>query len=361
MMRDLPLAEKTNIEDWAFEDLVLKDIDLPTVDLKRLNLTGNYIVIVDGVLISQAGICDLKIDVDSEIKPTAVNNKLIMLNQKKSNSNLKITVPKNVAVKDPLTIVYIAKDRSLVHMSEIILEMGASLNCIEWFIGEGQYNTNIISNFIVGKNANLTTRTMSELYPKTVVYHHKHSKVENDGVIDATNFIINDTNLVFEDFIYLAGRGAEADVKTVSVASGKQKQNITVRTENIAFNTVANIINYGIVKDEAHLAFNGVGKIQKNAKDCDNQQETRILNLSKTAEAVANPFLLIDEGDITAGHAASIGQLDEEQIYYLMSRGNSRALASKMIVSGFLTPFVKILEDVKAQEALSLKIDKKLG
>jgi Fe-S cluster assembly protein SufD len=115
------------------------------------------------------------------------------------------------------------------------------------------------------------------------------------------------------------------------------------------------------VKDDAHLAFNGVGKIKKASKASDNQQETRLLNLSRTAEAIANPFLLIDEGDITAGHAASIGQLDEEQIYYLMSRGMSKAEASKMIVSGFLAPFIDVIRDEGMKEALMTEIEKKLG
>jgi Fe-S cluster assembly protein SufD len=173
---------------------------------------------------------------------------------------------------------------------------------------------------------------------------------------------MNDSSIIFEDFSYTLGKGAEAEVSTVSIASNDQKQNITVRIENHASQSIGNIINYGIVKDTAHLAFNGIGKIYKGMNGVDNQQETRILNLSKTSEAVANPFLLIDEGDITAGHAATIGQINEEQIYYLMSRGLTRPEAQKVIASGFLTPFVdNNIEDLDLKKQLLSIIEQKLA
>ena len=358
-IQNLPLAEKTNIKNWAFEDLTLTDVSAPSVDLNALNITDNAIVIVDGHIVHQQ--VDEKITVETVVDAHTAENKLLVLNGEKKNSVLKVTVPKNVVVATPLSVIIIAKARSLVHASEVTLEAGASLNYTESFIGQGTFNANIVSQFNVGENANLTTNTISELAAGTVVYHHKHADVAASGVLYATNFMINDTDLVFEDFTFLNGQGSEAETKTVSIASGEQKQNLTIRIENVGKRSVGNIINYGITKDTAHLAFNGVGKIQKDAKDCDNQQETRLLNLSKTAEAVANPFLLIDEGDITAGHAASIGQLDEEQIYYLMSRGMSREAASKMIVSGFLTPFVDALEDEQMREELQARIEAKLG
>ena len=358
-VNNLPLAEKTNIKKWPFEDLVLTDVTAPAVDLSALNVTDNTVVIVDGHVVHNQ--VDVNLTVETTIKQHPAENKLLVLNNEKQNSALKITVPKNVTVEAPLSVIVISKERSLVHGTELTLETGASLNYTESFIGQGTYNANITSQFHVGENANLTTNTISELAAGTVVYHHKHADVAANGVLDGTNFMINDTDLVFEDLTFLNGQGSEAETKTVSIASGKQKQNLTIRIENVGKRSIGNIINYGITKDVAHLAFNGVGKIQKDAKDCDNQQETRLLNLSKTAEAVANPFLLIDEGDITAGHAASIGQLDEEQIYYLMSRGMARAEASKMIVSGFLTPFVDALDDEKMREELQMRIEAKLG
>lgn len=360
-VNNLPLAEKTNIKNWVFEDLILKEVSNSEFDISSVTVPNNAIVLVDGALIH----CDVDPNINVLIEgfndEVPAHNKLMVLTNEKKNSKLHISVAKNVTIATPLSVIVISNHRSLVHASEVSLAMGATLNYTETFIGHMKSNTLIASHFIVGENAKLTTNVINELHPETVVYHHKRSDVDVNGVLDVTNFIINDVDLVFEDLTYLNGRGAEAQTKTVSITSGEQKQNLTIRVENIASHTIGNIINYGITKDQAHLAFNGIGKIQKDAKNCDNQQETRLLNLSKTAEAIANPFLLIDEGDITAGHAASIGQLDEEQIFYLMSRGMSREEASKMIVSGFLTPFVDALEDEKMREELFARIETKLG
>ena len=361
MIDKLPLAEKTNIKNWPFEDLVLKDISEPNLEGTDIQPMDNQIILVDGKIVHNAAPPNIKVEADevSEILPAS--NQLIASNGMKRNSRLVIIVPRNTHVTETVSVVVVAKERSLVHKTEVVLEAGASLDLVENYIDFGNFNANIVSTFKLGANASLTLNTVSNMHAGTVVYHHKHGQVESDAVFDATNFMINDTNLVFEDFTYLLGRGAEADVKTVAIASGQQKQNITVRTMNVADHTVGNIVNYGIVKDNAHLAFNGIGKIQKAAKESDNQQETRLLNLSKTAEAIANPFLLIDEGDITAGHAASIGQLDEEQIYYLMSRGLSRSEASKMIVTGFLQPFVDAVSEEGMREGLVAKTWEKLG
>jgi len=361
MNNNLPLAEKTNIKNWAFADLKLTDVKTTEYDLSTFNLTDNSVLIIDGKMVHNNADANIKIELDGFNAEVPVHNKLIGLINDNMNSKIKISVAKNVTIDQPLSVVIVSNERSLVHGAEIDLAEGAQLEYTETFVGNMAANALIASHFNLNENAQLTVNTINELHDNTVVYHTKRTDVAAHGKMDTTNFVINNTNLVFEDLTYLNGKGSEAETKTVSITSASQKQNLTVRIENIGDHSIGNIINYGITKDEAHLAFNGVGKIQKDAKGCDNQQETRLLNLSRTAEAVANPFLLIDEGDITAGHAASIGQLDEEQIYYLMSRGMTREDASKMIVAGFLTPFVDAIADDVMRESLANRIEAKLG
>jgi len=358
-IQNLPLAEKTNISSWNFDELITESITKKSFVLNEELLTKNTIVIVDGEIVHQQLTPNIEINTDFD-KHRNPENKLIVLNNKENNSSIEITVAKNENIIEPLHLYVIGHKRSLVHKTKLSLNTSANLELTETYISNINANVNIISEVLVGENAQLKINTVSELHSKTYNYHHKHTEVKKNGSVESTNFIINDANIVFEDFTYLQGTAAEAQTKTVSITTQEQKQNMTIRIENIAPKSVGNIINYGITKDTAHLAFNGVGKIQKDAKGCDNQQETRMLNLSKTAEAVANPFLLIDEGDITAGHAASIGQLDEEQIYYLMSRGMSRDAASKLIVAGFLTPFIDSLKDETLRETLANRIEKKL-
>ena len=109
------------------------------------------------------------------------------------------------------------------------------------------------------------------------------------------------------------------------------------------------------------MTFNGIGLIEKYAKGADAQQESRVLMLSEKARGDANPILLIEEFEVTAGHAASVGQVDEEQLYYLMSRGLSREAAEYLVVRGFLGPVIVQMPSAEIRRQLVEIIDRKLS
>jgi len=358
----LPLAEKTNIKDWGLQNYDLKNIEPPQIDIDAYlpKEVDNAIIICDGTIVHQTLPAQVTVGnlQDDKIEE---KNILIALNKKNKNSSLSLNISKNTKLDTPLYVVYIAKNRSFVHQTEITVEAGAEADIIEKFVANTKVNINIVSKLNILANAKVNAAVINALGGGSTVYYHRTTQVGDHASIHANNFIINDSNLVVEDFTHLSGKGSEGNVATVALANQAQQQNITIRVENYAPHAIGNIVNYGIVKDNAHLAFNGVGKIHKGMNGGDNQQESRLLNLSKTAEAIANPFLLIDEGDITAGHAASIGQIDEEQVYYLMSRGLSKAEAAKLIVSGFLTPFVNRLNNEFLKEELLKNIEEKLS
>ena len=194
----------------------------------------------------------------------------------------------------------------------------------------------------------------------TSINRHSHVTVGKDAELYAQTFALNTGDVDLTTKVHLNSSGAFANVETIAVTTDVEEHNIDVAVINAAPHTKGNIVNYGIVKNEAKLTFKGMGHVSRGNKNADAQQETRILSLSKTAQANAHPFLLIDEGEITAGHAAAIGQLDEEQIYYLMSRGMSKGDASQLIVSGFLNQFVDKVEIEEIKEGILQLIDDKL-
>ena len=115
------------------------------------------------------------------------------------------------------------------------------------------------------------------------------------------------------------------------------------------------------MKENASSVFNGIGYIKHGGTKSIANQESRVLMLSENARGDANPILLIDEDDVEAGHAASVGRVDPEQLY-LMSRGISRTEAERLVIHGFLDPVVRELpiEDVKRQlrEVIERKVSK---
>src|SRR5690625_1984990 len=105
--------------------------------------------------------------------------------------------------------------------------------------------------------------------------------------------------------------------------------------------------------DKTTAIFNAIGKIDDGASGANAEQESRILMLSKGARGDANPILLIDEDDVTAGHAASVGRIDELQMYYLQSRGITPDEAKRLIIHGCLAPVAKELPIETIKQSLT--------
>src|SRR5699024_11461153 len=105
--------------------------------------------------------------------------------------------------------------------------------------------------------------------------------------------------------------------------------------------------------------YNAIGKIEGGATRANAEQESRVLMLSKGARGDANPILLIDEDDVTAGHAASVGRVDDMQLYYMQSRGISRKEAERLILHGLLAPVVNELPSETSRNHLTQPIEGK--
>jgi Fe-S cluster assembly protein SufD len=158
----------------------------------------------------------------------------------------------------------------------------------------------------------------------------------------------------------LNGDGSQATINVGVLASGKQHIGYATAVTNYGRKTVGHINQRGVITDKAHLVFNGIGHIVHGGRGSDAQQENRVLMLSEHARGDANPILLIDENDVTAGHAASVSRVDERQMYYLMSRGLSETVAKRLVIRGFLEAGLGDIQDAELKQELFETIDETL-
>lgn len=140
-----------------------------------------------------------------------------------------------------------------------------------------------------------------------------------------------------EYHIELLGEGSEVEISGVFEASGSETKEVSVTIVHKAGHTRANTTLKGVARDKAFLKFVGRIIIAKNCPDTNSFLTEKILLLSDKARAEAVPDLEIESDDVKCSHAATISNLDEEQVFYLMSRGLSRPQAEKMLVEGFLS------------------------
>ena len=116
---------------------------------------------------------------------------------------------------------------------------------------------------------------------------------------------------------------------------------VHVVADHRAVNTFGRVVIKGVAANGAHVSIDGLVKIAKGARKTDSFLEMRVLLLDKKSSAVAEPKLEIENNDVKASHAATVGKIDEEQLFYLSSRGVDYEEAKMLIVEGFLREVVE--------------------
>lgn len=272
------------------------------------------------------------------------------------NGGTFLYIPKNVEVTQPIQAVFIHDDAeaSLFNHVLVVAEDNSSVTYVENYISTVDSASgifNIITEVIANANARVQYGAVDHLNKDVTTYVNRRGIAARDARIEWALGLMNDGNTISENVTNLIGDGSSGDTKTVVVGRGEQVQNFTTSIVHFGKQTTGHILKHGVMKDSASSIFNGIGKIEHGASKSDAQQESRVLMLSEKARGDANPMLLIDEDDVVAGHAASVGRVDPLMLYYLMSRGIAKKEAERLVIHGFLAPVVNELpiEGVKKQ------------
>ena len=138
---------------------------------------------------------------------------------------------------------------------------------------------------------------------------------------------------------------ATCDWKLASLSLNKDNKEFDVSVYHNAINTYAQMDNYGVCRDEGKLIFSGICKIVNGSHGSKAHQNAKIMVFDELSNGVAKPILKIDENDIEASHAAVVGKINDEHIFYLTSRGLSEDEAKRIITLGYLKPILKGFDD----------------
>ena len=149
--------------------------------------------------------------------------------------------------------------------------------------------------------------------------------------------------------VNLNENNATCEWHLASLASKKDNKEFDVSVYHKASNTIAQMDNYGVCKDEGKLIFSGVSEIIKHAIKSKTRQNAKIMVFDKLSNGVAKPILKIDENDIEASHGAVVGKINDEHLFYLTSRGLTETEAKELITFGYLKPILKgfVLEEMR--------------
>ncbi len=182
--------------------------------------------------------------------------------------------------------------------------------------------------------------------------------VANDAYLNLIYGELSSGNLLRNTVVDLS-RGSEVLVDGASVTSSNKSQTITANHNGTY--TTSNLNSYGIVSEGGKFFLDVIGHIKEKAVGAKAHQDSKILTLSDKQSTKVIPRLLIYENDVEASHAATVGQIDENQMYYLQSRGLSEMESMALLMGGYLMPIASKIEDEElsehVKELIASKVD----
>lgn len=193
---------------------------------------------------------------------------------------------------------------------------------------------------------------------------HKNTKIsaflKKNAEIEG--FFADFSILDFSNFvdIHLNEEGASARWKVASLSSKKDNKTFDISLFHHHGNTYGVIDNYGVCKDDGKLVFSGTSHIEKNSKNSKTKQNAKIMVFDRYSNAIAKPILKIDENEIEASHAATVGKISDDELFYLTSRGLSEASAKELITLGYLKPIVLEFKDEEIRTLIMSYIEERM-
>jgi Fe-S cluster assembly protein SufD len=161
-------------------------------------------------------------------------------------------------------------------------------------------------------------------------------------------------------FIKLAGRGARCELTAASIAGGNQTHDFFAEIEHVGADTVTRELFRGIANERGKLAFNGKMIVRESAHDADSDQSLKTLLNGSGAEAAARPQLEIYTDRVRAKHGATTGKLDEQMLFYMLSRGLDRSDAQALLQWAFVEDAISQIEPPALRREVEMLISARL-
>jgi Fe-S cluster assembly protein SufD len=159
----------------------------------------------------------------------------------------------------------------------------------------------------------------------------------------------------------LVGQGADAELKSIYLASGKQFFDFHTLQDHQVGNTRSDLLFKGALQDTARTVYAGLIRIEKGAARSDAYQANRNLVLSDHAKATSIPMLEIDNNDVRCTHGATVGPVDPQHMFYLRSRGIPEQTAKRMLVQGFFGDVLDRIPFEHARTLIEAELETRLG
>jgi Iron-regulated ABC transporter permease protein SufD len=259
-----------------------------------------------------------------------------------------VYVPRGVDATD-ITIRASMRSRSLFSHTLVITEQSSSVTIVESIETaadadpeEARYFSNIVE-IAAGENSYVQYGSLQTLDADAYTYALKRAVVDTYGTVNWVEGNLGSRLTRSDVETLLTGDGSETQIVGAFFGTTDQHFDVNARVWHRAEQTTADLVTRGVLDDEARSVYEGVQNVGIDAWNTSSYQRENTLMLSDDAEADASPKLIINNHDTEASHAASVGQVDKEQLLYMLSRTIPYRRARNMLVHGF---FVPVLDEI---------------
>ena len=271
----------------------------------------------------------------------AMSGPMIALNAAMATDGAVITVADRAVLTRPLHIVHVATRSSVASHTRSFLKLGkaAHATLVESFVaadGAKSYQVNDAVTFWLGNDAQLQhVRMMADSADATNITTAVFT-IGAKARLATFNMTSGGGLSRYQGYLTFAGEGSEVTANGVNLLNGRQHADTTLFLDHAVPNCSSREVFRAVVDDRAHSVFQGRIIVQPKAQKTDAKMMTRALLLSDEAEADNKPELEIFADDVTCGHGATTGALDESLLFYLRARGLSEKEAQALLIQAFV-------------------------
>ncbi len=271
----------------------------------------------------------------------AISDPMISLNAAMATDGVVITVAAGAAPAKPLHIVHVATRSSAAVYTRSFLTVGkgARATLQESFVaadGAQSYQANDVVIAWLGEDAELQHVRLMVDAPDAISISTAIFTVCARARLNAFNMTTGGGTSRYQGFITFAGEGAHVTTNGVNLLNGRQHADTTLFLDHAVPNCESREIFRAVVDDRGHSVFQGRIVVRPDAQKTDARMMTRALLLSDEAEADNKPELEIFADDVTCGHGATTGALDESLLFYLRARGLPEKEAQALLIQAFV-------------------------
>jgi len=292
--------------------------------------------------------------------------KFAALHQALVSTGTFLFVPRGVEIDQPIEIFHwLAGENATVfpHLLLVTDEL-AKVTVIEHFRSLDRNQRGFacgVNDLLAGPGAKVTYVCAQNWGDNVVALQMNTTAVDHDASAMSLNLNLGSRYSRFESLSRLVGEGARSDLLAVAVATNEQEFDARTLQDHISPHTASDLLYKNALDDRARCTFGGLIRVEPHAHFTDAYQKVRNLLLSDDSEANSMPGLEILADNVRCTHGATSGQIDEEEMFYLRSRGIPVPVAQRLIVTGFLNEVIQRLDQPAIADYLNQLIDRKFA